>query len=159
MLVVCCFLMMCAFAATSSTAADEVRLNDFRMRQTAEGAEPVWELDAESAVASGNNVDIHNFTVKMRLQNGTMAVIRSTHAVLNRDTQTIRSSSDITIVNEQFTLSGTGYDIFADDQRVFIRQDIDMTITAAGWLGTERTADDSPDGPKQTADDATGDAD
>lgn len=138
-----CALLFTVLLAPTPTAA-EIRLNNFQMRQTSDGNEPLWELRAETAAASGNNVDITDFTVRMRLENGTLAVIRSPHAVLNRDTRIIRSNAPITLVNDEFSLAGTGYDIFADDQRVFIRQDVVMTTTAAGLMQLD-TAQATPD--------------
>jgi len=135
--IICCLLALAGSVprARSDLLGSQIRLSEFRTRETADDGATEWELSGVEAVIQGGIVEMKNVKLRLYLDDGSEALVTSPRSVFDRDAKMISSASAISIDSAAFELEGTGYDIPIEQERVHIRSKVHMKVRSATTRG------------------------
>ena len=115
-------------AADLALDAGGARLSEFHMRDGSPSGQEQWELKGHEASVNGSRVEMSDIELRLRLRDGSLAVVEAPHCLFNTEKRQAGSDRAIRVRHEAFDLTGKGYDIWADTQRVVVRREVTMTV-------------------------------
>jgi LPS export ABC transporter protein LptC len=139
-----------------SVEVRNLKLENFKARSQESGAGLTWEVEGAEAVMQGSVVNLKGARLKMLLEDGSLAVVRSDECRFDEKHKTLRSSHPVRVEHPSFVLEGTGYTAYGGQQRIVIHKDVRMVIdsSATGGVSIFRPAGAvDGDGGKEGRDD------
>ena len=128
-------------------SGNTIEVSQFRMRETDDRGHRSWEIYGATAQVTGPSATLQDVRLTLFPKNNQdkPTVVTSPHATFHRDTRLIQSAAALSVEHPAFSLQRTGYDIFTEDQRMFIHKDVHMHIKSTDEL-LDKTRDTGTNG-------------
>lgn len=107
---------------------ENVTLSEFRTKGVTDDGKVSWELRGGQAKVKANLADIDGIELKFHTKDRESVTITSPKCAFNQATQIGHSDAPIHIESKSFRLDGVGYDVYAGEHRVRVRQQVRMSI-------------------------------
>ena len=139
-----------ALAQVATTG--NITLSEFRTQGGSAGPNrPAWELHGGQAAVSGAIVKMKDLRLTFHLEGADKAVMTSPRCTFNQTEKTAHSGAPIRVESSYFTLTGEGYDLRAEKQRLLVRRNVHLTMHRRA--GTWKAAGDDEIHTKDAATD------
>lgn len=113
---------------SADNALEDMTLSDFSTRGVSESGKP-WLLTGSKAIIKGLKTNLTDVVYQsFTAPNEPDIRITSPACVYERTEQTTRSSEEVHVTGENFTLDGVGYDFYHKDEKLHIRSRVRMKI-------------------------------
>ncbi len=123
------FAVFLAGAAFAQLVKDNATFDDFVMRgQDKQTGEDSWILYGNHAIMRGDEVDIDGVDLHFIMDDKSNVRVLSPQCTFNQFTRVGKSESEIKVVGENMKLTGVGYNLLADRQKLMIKSRVQMWI-------------------------------
>lgn len=125
-------LSMTAAWATFDFGGNTLVMEQFRTRGSSTDGKGTWMLEGSQARLDGPAIHLANAKLTYTDANGETTIITSPVASFNRAERRGHSDAPLRVENNQATVTGVGYDLLADQHKLFIRSHVHMTFKHRG---------------------------